>query len=117
MTATIGMVTFDCADPKDLARFWTAALDAKIVHDLDGEFLVLAPPERGVLLGLQRVPEPKSGKNRAHVDLHATDRAAEVRRLVDLGASVVDEHKHPGFAWTVLADPAGNEFCVGSEEE
>jgi len=118
MTATIAMVTLDCADPKELATFWTAALDAKIVHEVGGEFLVLASTaDRGVLLGLQRVPEPKNGKNRAHVDLHTDDRVAEVRRLVGLGATVLEEHTHPGFGWTVLADPAGNEFCMGAEEQ
>jgi catechol 2,3-dioxygenase-like lactoylglutathione lyase family enzyme len=117
MTATIGMVTIDCADPRDLATFWTAALDAKVVHDVDGDFLVLAPPaDRGVMLGLQRVPEPKSGKNRTHLDLQTDDRVAEVRRLVDLGATVLAEHAHSGFRWSVMADPAGNEFCIGGQE-
>jgi predicted enzyme related to lactoylglutathione lyase len=49
-----------------------------------------------------------------HVDLRADDRAAEVARLTGLGASVVAEYALPGLWWTVLADPEGNEFCVGS---
>jgi predicted enzyme related to lactoylglutathione lyase len=117
MTPTIAMVTIDCADPKDLATFWTEVLDAKIVHEVDGEFVILGPSSKGVLLGLQRVAEPKSGKNRAHIDLHTDDRAAEVQRLIGLGATMLAEHTLPGFAWTVLTDPAGNEFCVASEEE
>jgi predicted enzyme related to lactoylglutathione lyase len=66
-----------------------------------------------VALGLQKVPEPKAGENRVHVDLGTADRAADVARLVKLGATVIDEHVYPGFAWTVLTDPAGNEFCIG----
>jgi predicted enzyme related to lactoylglutathione lyase len=60
----------------------------------------------------QKVPEPKAGKNRVHVDLRADDMAAEVRRLVELGAVVLAERNLGSFRWTVLADPAGNEFCV-----
>jgi len=117
MTA-IEMVTIDCAEPKELARFWTEALNTTIAQDIQGEFLVLAPArEGGVALGLQKVPEPKAGKNRVHIDLGTADRAAEVARLVELGAAVVEEHIYPGFAWTVLTDPAGNEFCVGAPTE
>jgi len=111
------MVTIDCADPKELSAFWIEALDAKIMHEIDNEYLILGPANKSVLLGLQRVSEAKSGKNRVHLDLRAEDRAAEVQRMVGLGATVVDEHVMPGFAWTVLTDPAGNEFCIASEED
>ncbi|MEU7025271.1 VOC family protein [Streptomyces sp. NPDC046275] len=62
----------------------------------------------------QRVPEPKAGKNRLHLDLHppAGTRAAEVDRLTGLGAKVVREVAEAGGAWTVMQDPEGNEFCV-----
>jgi predicted enzyme related to lactoylglutathione lyase len=60
------------------------------------------------------VPEPRSGKNRVHVDWRTDDREAEVRRLVELGATAQGEHEVPGLRWTVLVDPEGNEFCVGS---
>jgi hypothetical protein len=40
-----------------------------------------------------------------------------VPRLVGLGATFVGEHQVPGFAWTVLADPEGNEFCIGERAE
>lgn len=109
------MVTIDCDDPRKLAEFWTAALGTTVANDIEGEFLMLAPSQPGgVTLGLQRVPEAKDGKNRVHLDLNSEDRAADVARLVELGATVLDEQVHAGFAWTVLTDPAGNEFCVGS---
>lgn len=62
-------------------------------------------------LTLQRVAEPKGTKNRAHLDLFVDDLDAEVARLVELGASVREEH-HGHFRTSVLADPEGNEFCV-----
>ncbi|MEU2621884.1 VOC family protein [Streptomyces sp. NPDC007157] len=74
--------------------------------------------ERGTGLGrrllFQRVPEGKSGKNRLHIDLHAETgkRSEEVARLEGLGATVVRHVSEPAGAWTVLADPEGNEFCV-----
>jgi predicted enzyme related to lactoylglutathione lyase len=111
--ANLAMVTIDCDDPRSLAKFWTAALDTTVDADY-GDYLMLAPPAGGtVRLGLQRVPEPKNGKTRIHLDLIAPDRRAEVSRLVDLGATVLDEHQMPGLGWTVLSDPEGNEFCVG----
>ncbi|MFF7368327.1 VOC family protein [Streptomyces tricolor] len=75
-------------------------------------------PETGTGLGrrllFQRVPEPKAGKNRLHLDLHAGPerRADEVTRLQALGARVLREVKEPGGQWVLMADPEGNEFCV-----
>lgn len=107
-----GMVTIDCADPRTLATFWTEAADYRLAGEF-GDFLVLRPADGdGLALGLQKVPGPRVGKNRVHVDFRADDREAEVRRLVGLGATVLDEQEAPGLRWTVLADPEGNEFCV-----
>ncbi|MFE1440964.1 VOC family protein [Streptomyces sp. NPDC058739] len=75
-------------------------------------------PDSGTGLGrrllFQRVPEPKSGKNRLHLDLHPGPdrREDEVARLRGLGASVLREVKEAGGQWVVMADPEGNEFCV-----
>ncbi|MFC9246670.1 VOC family protein [Streptomyces sp. NPDC057136] len=68
----------------------------------------------GRRLLFQRVPEPKTVKNRVHLDLHAGPerREAEAARLVGLGASVLRSVEEPGGTWIVLADPEGNEFCV-----
>ncbi|MFI0968303.1 VOC family protein [Streptomyces sp. NPDC021080] len=74
--------------------------------------------ERGTGLGrrllFQRVPEPKTAKNRLHLDLHPGEgrRAEEVGRLTSLGASMLREVKEPAGAWAVMTDPEGNEFCV-----
>ncbi|HWH00694.1 MAG TPA: VOC family protein [Pilimelia sp.] len=118
MALTAHMVTIDCADPVRLAGFWSDAAGYRITWDqAGGEFLVLGPVAGdGVSLGLQRVPEPRAGKNRVHVDWSASDRRAEVERLRGLGARVLGEHAVPGLAWTVLADPEGNEFCVSGRE-
>ncbi|MEQ0558911.1 VOC family protein [Amycolatopsis sp. NEAU-NG30] len=116
MAIHMGMITIDCADPRSLAQFWTAALGTTVAQDYEGEFLILTPPVGGLPLALQRVPEPRTGKNRVHVDFGGDDREAEVKRLVELGAKEVAEHRVPGLAWTVLTDPEGNEFCVSAGE-
>jgi predicted enzyme related to lactoylglutathione lyase len=114
MALRIRMVTIDCMDPRKLAEFWVAALGAEIIHEVDdGAMLVLSSADN-VDIGLQQVAEPRAGKNRLHLDLGAPDRPAEVARLVELGATLVEEFRYPAMAWSVLHDPEGNEFCVGS---
>jgi hypothetical protein len=68
----------------------------------------------GRRLLFQRVPEPKTGKNRLHLDVHAGPerRDAEVARLEGLGATRLRKVEEPGGTWWVLADPESNEFCV-----
>jgi predicted enzyme related to lactoylglutathione lyase len=118
MSLTIAMITIDTGDPRKLAQFWTAALNTTVQNDWGGEFIVLAPnTEHGVALGLQQVPDATPGKNRVHFDSHVPDRKAEVARLVALGATEVAVHSIPGLVWSVLADPEGNEFCVGQAGE
>jgi predicted enzyme related to lactoylglutathione lyase len=112
MALELGMITIDCTNPQELAGFWTAALDVTVAGDY-GTFVILARPSGGgPALAFQQVPEPRTGKNRVHVDFSTADPEAEVRRLVSLGAEEQARHRQPGVAWTVLADPEGNEFCV-----
>lgn len=116
MTLGIQCIDIDCADPSLLAGFWAQALGWRVTYADQSEH-VLEPPagsaQDGVapdLLFLQ-VPEPKTVKNRLHLDLRPDDQTAEVGRLLALGASHVDigQGEH---SWVVLADPEGNEFCV-----
>jgi catechol 2,3-dioxygenase-like lactoylglutathione lyase family enzyme len=137
----IGNVTFDCADPDRMSTFWAAALgyekrtypddmrrellDSGLTEDdLAARGLAEDPAGAGPRLFFQRVPEPKTAKNRMHLDINVGDgrRAehhevdAEAKRLVGLGATI--QHKSDG-AWGpwpeyhyVMTDPEGNEFCV-----
>jgi hypothetical protein len=74
--------------------------------------------ERGFGTGrrilLHRVPEPKAGKNRMHLDLFVEPGQLRptVERLVGLGGSVIRESDEPFSSYTVMGDPEGNEFCV-----
>ncbi|MEV6160658.1 VOC family protein [Streptomyces sp. NPDC052052] len=115
MTSRVRHITIDCADAYELAGFWSRVLDAPLSDDDapgDPEALVEAP---GAALLFISVPEPKSTKNRLHLDLQPQDRTRdeEVERLLGLGAVLVADHRRPnGRGWATLADPEGNEFCV-----
>jgi hypothetical protein len=135
-------VAFDCADPAALAEFWAQALPGYRLQppppgfDTWEGFLEAqsVPKEewssRSAIVGdgprlfFQRVPEPKTAKNRVHLDLHAgggptvalDEQRANVRaavaRLQALGASFVEEREELGVVWAVMTDPEGNEFCA-----
>jgi len=116
MSAFIFHVTFDCADPERLAAFWAQVTGYARMDASTDELVALeAPDHRGVRRILfYRVPEPKTVKNRVHVDLAAKDAAAEIERLVALGATRVERREGGlGSSWTVMLDPEGNEFCIG----
>ncbi len=106
----------DCQSPAAVAKFW-AAVTGYVMQGPpptpDDDFVGLADPRgEGPELGFQRVPEPKTAKNRFHLDLHVADVGSEARRLEALGA-----RRAPGYPqtddWAVMLDPEGNEFCVG----
>jgi hypothetical protein len=121
MACRITEIAIDCADPEALAGFWAPALGYEVGQTEDG-YVELLPPDElrpvAPTVGLLRVPEPKSGKNRLHLDVNPTDRSRdeEVDRLLALGAARADIGQGPvdsgGVTWVVLADPEGNEFCV-----
>src|SRR4051794_22632316 len=99
MGSKLTEVAIDCGDPRTLARFWCSVLDYEVQDEDEADGTVTIGPARvrevrnrpgSVLpaLTFARVPEPKSVKNRLHLDVNPTDRDqdAEVRRLLDLGA-------------------------------
>ena len=110
-------VSFDCADPVTLARFWSEALGWRVTYEEDEEVVLEPPlesPEEGVVPDILflPVPEGKVVKNRVHLDLRPADQALEVARLEALGARRVDVGQDDTVTWVVMADPEGNEFCV-----
>jgi len=118
MSTRLVHIVIDAADPAELARFWAAALDWEATADEDEAEAsprgFAYPGPQALPLVFVPVPEPKTVKNRVHVDLasqSADHQRALVSRLQDLGASRLDIGQED-VPWTVLADPEGNEFCV-----
>jgi hypothetical protein len=136
---TAFQIAIDCQDPHRLVRFWAAAIDLEVEDheaqiqellaagvatpddtvELDGKLAwataaACRSEDRRTRLLFQTVPEPKTTKNRVHLDLHVgpEDRDAEVARLVELGANRLWEGRQGPHTWVTLADPEGNEFCV-----
>lgn len=138
--ATTIQIAFDASDVHALARFWAQALDYEVEDhsavvdqlvsagrlqeeeavEVDGrrafrDVAACRDPAGGrPRLFFQRVPEPKTAKNRVHLDLQvgADAREAEVQRLLGLGASVAWTTSDRGPVTTTLRDPEGNELCV-----
>jgi catechol 2,3-dioxygenase-like lactoylglutathione lyase family enzyme len=139
-------IVFDAQDTERLAMFWAAALADRgyrvpdppdgaadwptwlaaqgVPEEQWGAAFALEGDEGQPRLFFQRVPEPKTAKNRVHLDLLAGGghrvpleeqrqrvRAA-VERLTALGATFVEERTELGTHWAVLRDPEGNEFCA-----
>ena len=120
MASFVFNVTFDCANPRSLAQFWSAATDYVLVEERDDFARLKAPDQRGPRhLLFFAVPEPKLAKNRMHIDLASREPESEIERLIGLGASLVDDETEPrwrtgnGTRWVVMRDPEGNEFCIG----
>ncbi len=112
MSLRLTTVTFDCDDPQRVAAFWTSALDRRVDEGASEFFVSLSDPDGGPKMFFIKVPEHKSVKNRVHVDLQADNREIEVQRLIELGATKVNDYAEFGVTWTTLRDVEQNEFCV-----
>ncbi|MBE2997570.1 VOC family protein [Nocardiopsis sp. HNM0947] len=117
----------DCRDHSAQAQWWAEVLDWRLIVDEEEGAVVIPPWLEAEPMTVQEwdrgnpglvfvpVPEDKAVKNRLHLDLAAhvdDDRDAEIARLERMGARRVDVRQSGDEAWTVLADPEDNEFCV-----
>jgi hypothetical protein len=117
MEIRIQCVVVDSHDCERLATFWSEALGWRITYQSDTEWGI-EPPEGDPAVDVApdilfvKVPDEKVTKNRLHFDLRPLDQAAQVERLLGLGARHADIGQGDDVSWVVLADPEGNEFCV-----
>ena len=118
MTLRMTEVVIDCGDHGAVVDFWAAAMGYER-REVNEQYVALVPPAPAELgrppMLFQKVPEPKVAKNRVHLDLHGDVMADEVARLAGLGATTIAERSLGTLTWTVMADPAGNEFCVSGD--
>lgn len=116
---SIGTIVLTVEDIERATAFWRGALGYVVRGKAGDDWVILDPPYKehwnapGASLALsitgyaQQYPPP------IHLDLYADDQAAEIARLLALGAQEVDWHGYPPDAdWIVLADTEGNRFCV-----
>jgi predicted enzyme related to lactoylglutathione lyase len=109
----IGSVVLRVDDLERQAQFWAAALGYERL-DMDRDFVLLRPRDGvGPNMSLDQVRSTVQIPPRLHLDLYTEDQAAEVERLLALGATEVHWDKRPPDAdYVILADPEGNRFCV-----
>ncbi|MCF6735045.1 VOC family protein [Blastococcus sp. KM273129] len=118
MACRFSELVVDSRDPESLAAFWAAVLGYRVVGREDDGAVEIGPEDGfgGPAPTLVFVPvgDPTPGKVRLHIDVSPTDRDqdAELRRLLDLGATPADVGQAEDATWHVLADPEGNEFCL-----
>lgn len=109
--------TLDVNDLHASTEFWTWLLGADVILEIDDWAVHLGPPGGPAALALQRVEEPRVGKNRLHLDTTADDVDAVTAEIEARGGSrVAGPNLGRGGAvrWFVMADPEGNEFCVST---
>jgi hypothetical protein len=105
-------------DVSDLGQgiaFWAAALGATeetLPVNSQPVYRQLRLPDSDIRILLQKTADPKTSKERMHLDLETDDLDAEVKRLEGLGASRWDHQHERGFEFWVMRDPWANEFCV-----
>jgi len=114
MTLEWEQVNIDAADPVSLGRWWAHALDWVVVNDSPDEFEIRPAADRLPGLLFVRVADPRTVKNRLHLDFRPDDQQAEVARFLSLGARLADVGQGQQ-SWTVMADPEDNVFCVLAE--
>jgi predicted enzyme related to lactoylglutathione lyase len=109
-------VVMDSQDPERIKPFWCELLGMEEVARLDGgRHVVLRSAADGFMLGLQRVPEPRSGKNRVHMDIGVDELEMGTAKVESLGGRLVERgktHEVGGVPWRCMTDPEGNEFCI-----
>ena len=109
-------ITIDCADPLALGRFWAEVFGTQLesTDGADLQYVDLQAVTGVPTVRFQRVPEPKTIKNRLHLDVSVTDLDAACARVEELGGRrlLAEPFAEYGYAWLVMADPEGNEFCL-----
>lgn len=125
----IGNVTFSCAEPVALGRFWADALgwpdepidqsllqtlrDAGVdERELTGFYVTRASPGSRPRFLFQRREKSRPQSYPIHLDFRADDREQEIERLERAGASLVETKRRGEQTWTVMRDPEGNPFCL-----
>jgi hypothetical protein len=108
--ATFKDLVIDVSDARRLGAFWAGALGLRL-EEIPGQTdVVLRGRTPAHTVWINQVPEPKTVKNRVHLDVHTGD----IARLTAAGATVLND---TDFRWVVMADPEGQEFCAFVREQ
>lgn len=114
----IGSIVIRCFEFDKMLSFWSAALHYVPKDPPDQGWVILTDPTgKGPNISLDQLTEKRTGKrSHLHLDFYSEDQAADVERLVLLGARRYPWRYKPGDDFVVLEDPDGNLFCVIEHE-
>ena len=115
MALRIQHITFDVRDATATSTFWAAALGLEVLTDPNPQFALVGSDGVAQMM-FNQVPESKDIKNRVHIDVAASDPVEEeIARLLELGATRIEDKDLYNWQWTIMADPEGNEFCISPD--
>jgi hypothetical protein len=119
MSCRLSELVIDCADPVALSRFWCEVLGyVELGREAPDDGVEIGPATgfggAAPTLVFSRTADPKPGKLPMHLDVNPVDRdqAAELERLLSIGARPADIGQTGEESWHTLQDPEGNEFCL-----
>jgi predicted enzyme related to lactoylglutathione lyase len=115
--ATMGATVINVIDLERAKAFWSQLLGVEIATELPGFAWLHSQHKGGPRVALQQVDDPTPGRNRVHIDTGVADLDEAQKKIESLGGSYLEEHEFPGISWRVMADPEGNEFCIGVQRE
>ncbi len=111
--ATVGSAVINVVDLDRAKEFWSALLGVGVAQEVPGFAWLERQQEGGIVVALQEVDDQKRSRNRVHLDTGVADLDEGQRRIEEIGGTLVEEHEVPGYRWRIMADPEGNEFCIG----
>jgi predicted enzyme related to lactoylglutathione lyase len=114
----VSFTTIDATDPDRLAAFWCEVLGTEVEETSDDGRFVFLGEANGYVLSFQRVPEPKSVKNRMHLDIRVEELRTATDAVLGLGGTWDENERTLDDArWRTLNDPEGNEFDIFVTDE
>jgi predicted enzyme related to lactoylglutathione lyase len=114
---TVGTVVINVLDFERQKEFWGSVLGVEVAREIPPYFVWFTPQQAGGMrIALQAVAEASEGPRRLHLDSVVTNVEAAKARILELGGSHLADREMGGFGWTVMADPEGNEFCLGARD-
>ncbi len=124
MASRVSHTTINCTDAFELSEWWKEFLGYRDIegdpNEAGDEECMIVDPHTGHRLLFIEVDRLQGPVGRFHLDLAPTDRRRdeEIQRALELGATTVADHRYPdGTGWMVMADPAGNLFCILRSDE
>lgn len=108
----LAYIIVDCQDNERLASFWSEVLGLEITDHSHPYIDLAASSDDAPVISFQQVAEPKTTKNRLHLDVKVENLSVATERIQAIGGRLLQECFEEPFEWRIMADPEDNEFCL-----